>query len=310
MKKWMLVLTVLVMSFGASAAHHEKKVVFVAGPKSHGYNAHEHNAGALLLAKALNESGLGIEAEVIYDPAGWPTDLKAFDGASTIVIYCDGGGKHVANTHVKEIDKMQAKGVGVVCLHYGVETIDGEPGDGFLRWMGGYYQLWKSVNPHWTPHFTKLPKHEITQGVKPFHINDEWYFNMRFREGMEGVTPILSAVPPVDVIPAKDHHHGSTPDGRAAVESRAPMHVAWASENKNGSRGFGFTGGHFHDNWQDDNFRRIALNAIVWTAHVKVPKGGVKSKTPTDKQLRMNQDYPEDLKKVRADRYAAEHKKK
>ncbi|MHC4993989.1 MAG: hypothetical protein ACYTGQ_02950, partial [Planctomycetota bacterium] len=134
--------------------------------------------------------------------------------------------------------------------------------------------------------------------------NDEWYFNMRFREDMEGVTPILSAVPPLDVIPEKDHHHNSTPDARAAVKSRKPQHVAWASENPNGSRGFGFTGGHFHDNWADDNFRKIVLNAIVWTAQVEVPAGGVKSKTPTMAQLRENQDYPEDPKKIREDKYA------
>ena len=29
------------------------------------------------------------------------------------------------------------------------------------------------------------------------------------------------------------------------------------------SRGFGFTGGHFHRNWKEDNFRKVMLNAIV-----------------------------------------------
>jgi len=33
-----------------------KKIVLVAGPRSHGYGAHEHNAGCLLLAKCLNEN--------------------------------------------------------------------------------------------------------------------------------------------------------------------------------------------------------------------------------------------------------------
>ncbi|MBA7676138.1 hypothetical protein ES703_84379 [subsurface metagenome] len=33
--------------------HEKKKVVLVAGPRSHGYGAHEHNAGWLLLAKLL-----------------------------------------------------------------------------------------------------------------------------------------------------------------------------------------------------------------------------------------------------------------
>ena len=57
-----------------------------------------------------------------------------------------------------------------------------------------------------------------------------------------------------------------------------------------GGRGFGFTGGHFHRNWQDDNLRKIVLNAIAWTAKVEVPTDGVPSKTPSDEEIEANQD--------------------
>ena len=40
---------------------------------------------------------------------------------------------------------------------------------------------------------TALPEHAVTRGVKPFTINDEWYYHMRFVDGMTGVTPIVSA---------------------------------------------------------------------------------------------------------------------
>ena len=52
-----LSIQILILSFiqlfilGAYAA--EKKVVFVAGPKSHGFFAHEHAAGCMLLADRL-----------------------------------------------------------------------------------------------------------------------------------------------------------------------------------------------------------------------------------------------------------------
>ena len=39
---------------------------------------------------------------------------------------------------------------------------------------------------------------------------------------------------------------------------------------------FGFTGAHVHKNWGDDNFRRLVVNAILWSAHVEVPSGGAK----------------------------------
>ena len=304
-----IVIASLAMTFASSLSFADKaNVLLVAGKKSHGYNAHEHNAGSLLLAQMLNESGLDFDASVYYNEEnpGWPSDKKLLEGVDAVVIYCDGGTKHLANDHVGAIDALQAKGVGVGCLHYGVETVDGEAGDAFLRWMGGYYQLYKSVNPHWTPKFETFPDHPVANGVKPFSINDEWYFNMRFRKDMEGVTPILSAVPPIDVIPEKDHHHNSTPDSRAAVARRDLQHVMWVSENEDGSRGFGFTGGHFHDNWQDDNFRKVALNAICWIANQEVPADGVASRTPTLEELKENQDYPEDLSKIRADKYAAE----
>jgi hypothetical protein len=48
------------------------KIVFLAGGRSHGPGEHEFNAGCQLLAKALNESNLGIEATVIQ---GWPNKL-------------------------------------------------------------------------------------------------------------------------------------------------------------------------------------------------------------------------------------------
>src|SRR5438067_13374083 len=82
----------------------KKKIVFVAGKPSHGFGAHEHNAGCMLLAKCLNESGLNVEAVVHKN--GWPTAPDAFDNAAAVIIYCDGGGGHVAIPHIKEVDEM------------------------------------------------------------------------------------------------------------------------------------------------------------------------------------------------------------
>ena len=61
--------------------------------------------------------------------------------------------------------------------------------------------------------------------------------------------------------------------------------LLWCVERKDGGRGFGFTGGHNHENWQNDEFRKLILNAIVWLAKVNVPEGGVPSTTPTDAEL-------------------------
>jgi hypothetical protein len=51
----------------------------------------------------------------------------------------------------------------------------------------------------------------------------------------------------------------------------------WCTEREDGGRGVGFTGGHFHRNWADENFRKIVLNAMLWITKVEVPEGGVQS---------------------------------
>ena len=57
----------------------------------------------------------------------------------------------------------------------------------------------------------------------------------------------------------------------------------------------GFTGGHFHDNWANDQFRKIVLNALVWLAKADVPASGVESKvTPEDIEANLD---PKPVKK-------------
>ncbi len=264
----------------------QKKIVLVAGPVSHGYGDHEHNAGCILLAKALNNNVPGVFAAVYRN--GWPADPTAFDNADAIVMYCDGGEGHLVMKHLKEVDKLMKKGVGLACIHYAVEVVKGEPGDRFLDWIGGYFEMNWSVNPHWLAEFKKLPEHPITRGVRPFAINDEWYYHMRFREDMKDVTPILTAVPPASTLDRPDGTHSGNPAVRA--EKGKPQHVAWACEREGGGRGFGFTGAHFHWNWGHPDFRKLVLNALVWVARAEVPKDGVPSKPLTLDDLLANQD--------------------
>src|SRR4051812_10182053 len=273
----------------AQTAGSKKKVVFIAGKPSHAYGAHEHNAGCLLLAKELQAAVPNIACDVHLN--GWPTDEHFADGADCIVMYCDGGVGHMVNKHLAEVDALAKKGVGIVCIHYVVEVPKGESGAKFLEWIGGYFETDWSVNPHWTAKYDNLPNHPITRGVQPFEINDEWYYHMRFREGMQGVTPILVALPPPESLSRPDGTHSGNPAVRKEVlEEKKPQVMAWAAERPGGGRGFGFTGGHDHWNWGDPNFRKLVLNAIVWCAHGEVPASGVQSPTVTMKLLEANMD--------------------
>jgi type 1 glutamine amidotransferase len=266
----------------------EKKILLLAGSASHGSGQHEFNAGCQLLKKCL-DAVPGIKTEIHKN--GWPADEKAFEGADAIFIYCDGGGGHPFHRPERRevIGKLMKRGVGLGCAHYAVEVPKGPTGDAFLEWIGGYFEPHWSVNPHWDANFKSLPEHPITRGVKPFKINDEWYYHMRFREGMKGVTPILTDLPPENTLSRQDGPHSGNPAVREAIKRGEPQHVMWAAEREDGGRGFGFTGGHSHKNWGDDNFRKIVLNAILWSAKAEVPANGVESKV-TEEDLKQHLD--------------------
>lgn len=269
----------------------KKKIVLVAGKRSHEVGAHEHRAGCMLLAEGLNKSGLAVEAVVTTD--GWPKDNSIFDGAAAVVIYADGGGGHPAMRNLAKLKELADKGVGIGAIHYAVEVPKGKGGDLFLEVIGGYFETDWSVNPHWEASF-KIPEHAVTQGIKEFKSTDEWYYHMRFPADMKGVTPILSALPPAESLSRPDGAHSGNPEVRAAVlDRKEPQHLMWLFErpkDAGAGRGFGFTGGHFHKGWKDDNQRNLVLNSIVWIAGLEVPKGGVTSKTPTDEEMEANLD--------------------
>ena len=75
----------------------------------------------------------------------------------------------------------------------------------------------------------------------------------------------------------------------------------WGYERPDGKgRGVGFTGGHYHHGWALDGYRTVVLNAIAWTAGIKVPEDGVKSKSLTEDDLNANlDDYGKKQKRLK-----------
>jgi len=286
MKRLFLLLAVAVASTLSLAAA-DKKIVLIAGKPSHPPGMHEFRAGMMLLQQCLAQTP-GVKATVYTN--GWPDTANAFDGADAVIIYCDGGGKHPAiqENHKEILGALAKKGVGLGMMHYGVEIPASNGGPEFLEWIGGYYETNYSCNPMWSPEYQNFPDHPVARGVKPFSNRDEWYFNMRWPENQQGVTPILTAKPSDQVrggpyvSPKGPYPHILQAAGR--VET-----MMWVINRADGGRGFGFTGGHTHAHWGDDNQRKVVLNAILWVAKAEVPKDGVASKV-TAEQLAANLD--------------------
>ena len=290
----------------AKTAEGKPKIVLMAGKPSHPPRMHEFNAGVQLLAKCLGQGAPNVKVEVVLN--GWPQDESVFTGADAVVFYMDGSkGHEVVKDDGKRLAKIEEwvkAGVGIGAMHYGVEVVPEQAGDQFKRWIGGHYEHMYSCNPMWEPDFATFPEHAITRGVKPFKVRDEWYFNMRFADGFTGdkavagpvkFTPILVAKPGDEVrkgpyvYPKGPYPHIVEAGGRAEA-------MMWAVERADGGRGFGFTGGHFHDNWGNENFRKTVLNALVWLAKGDVPAGGIESKV-TKEDLDANLDPKVEKKK-------------
>ena len=110
---------------------------------------------------------------------------------------------------------------------------------------------------------------------------------------------ILTDLPPASTLVKADGslarpdnaHNNNAFVRKAVLEEKRPQHMAWARERPDGGRGFGFTGGHNHWNWGHNQFRKLMLNAIAWSAHVDVPKEGVPSRSLKVEDLVANQDY-------------------
>jgi hypothetical protein len=279
----LVAIAVIAATFTVDGA--DKRIVLIAGKPSHPKGMHEFRAGSMLLQKAL--SGVkGVTVDVYTN--GWPTktvddvvvdDNGLLDNADAVMIYADGAKGHPAiqRDHMKVLDALAAKGVGLGFAHYGVEVPAGPPGEAMQRWIGGYYETNFSVNPMWKPAFDTLPNHPVTRGVRPFGTYDEWYFNMRWTPDAGAKTrliPILTSKPSDEVrkgpyvSPAGPYPHIIADSGK--VET-----MMWVYERPDGGRSFGFTGGHTHATWGDPDQRKVVLNALLWITKVDVPARGV-----------------------------------
>jgi len=292
------VLLTAVFSVQAVTPDGKQKLVLIAGKPSHPPGMHEFRAGTMLLEKCLKSvPNLVVDRHEM----GWVSDEKTFADADAVVIYADGGGKHpaVVDGHLESLRTLMTKGVGFGCMHYGVEIVPADASKEFQEWLGGHYENAYSCNPIWDAKYTELPKHAITRGVEPFTTKDEWYFHMRFRpafdhgvkpaeDGEAKFAPILVATPS-DATRDGPYVYPKGPYPHIQAEKGSAETMMWAIERADGGRGFGFTGGHFHDNWGNANVRKAVLNALLWVTKVEVPEKGVKSEVSTE-ELQLNLD--------------------
>lgn len=251
------------------------KIVLIGGPKSHGPAEHDFPHGIQLLKEFLEASpdaqqieGLSIEAH----PHGWPA-AEELKGASTLVLYFDGVGRHplLDSERLAQAEDLVRQGVGIVALHQ-ASTVPADNESIPLRdWLGGarYGMVDRTEEPS---RFNPAGSgHPISRGVAEFVLHDEYYLTLKFAEGKGTTTPILAG----RLRPHFAH-------GEMVVEEPQTRVVGWAFERNGGGRSFTFTGGHFLLSLDHPDLRKLLLNAIFWTAGLEVPDRGVLTNAPAN----------------------------
>lgn len=270
--KWFLLSLILSFQTNDLEAQSPKHVVLIAGPiTGHPKDAHEYEKAITLIKHCLETSPNAPVMNISAHYHGWPTNPAILDHADAILLVSDGS-DHDESMHpfyredrFQLLKKQMDRGCGLMLLHWSTFH-PARHHHAITEWIGGYFDYETGPGPRkW---FSKIqtwedtvqlaaPDHPILRGVQPFKLKDEYYYNIKFREADPRLQPIMKVEPP----------------GEDPADT-----VAWSVERDNGARGFGFTGGHFHDSWWIPDFRKMLLNAVVWTAGLDVPKKGITSK--------------------------------
>jgi type 1 glutamine amidotransferase len=260
----------------ADAPTATRKIVLIAGKKSHGPEGnriHDYPWSVKLLKVLFEQSNIRQQVRVETHFDGWPKDERTLADADTVVVLSDGrdGDKFEEAPHFSSeartaaIERQITRGCGFVTFHFSTFASEANHSQ-ILHWSGGYFQWETEGQRKWYSAIKVLDadlvlpteSHPAVRGVSPFRLKEEFYYNLRFDPSDARLVPILA----VPALPGRE------PDGRW---------VAWARERADGGRGFGTSCGHFYDNWKNDAFRKLMLNAIAWSAQVEVPAGGVDS---------------------------------
>lgn len=248
--RMVLLLALLLAGQPASAEEKPKtKILLIGKNPDHPYGSHMYLHTCGVLAKCL-ELTPGVETVVSN---GWPKNAKTLEGVQAIVIYTSPAAELLLEgPHRAEVDRLMKKGVGLVTIHWAssVNKQDLERlGPTWLSYLGGTWVSNVGLSDGKSKLKQLVPGHPICRGWSEWEIEDEYYLN-----------PTMGKK--------------ATPLFQVRERKGKDVIVGWAFERAGGGRSFGTTLGHPYRNFQIEAFRRMIVNAILWSAHVEVPRDG------------------------------------
>ena len=254
----MLVVASLLVWSGFASAQEKAKILFLGANPDHPHGSHMYMHTSGVLAKCA-ELTPGVKALVSN---GWPKDEKSLEGVTGIVFYTSPGAELMLESpHRDAFDRLMKKGCGLTTIHWATavreKNLD-RLGPTWFSYLGGTW-----VSNVGGLHFgdgkliQMMPEHPICRGWKERTINDEYYLGPTIKQAK----PLLKVK---YVKKQKD------------AETEHEVTVGWVYERPDGGRSFATTLGHPYRNFQDEAFRRMIVNGILWSSKVEIPQAGAR----------------------------------
>lgn len=253
----------------AFAAEPPTKTLLLLGQKPDGHppGTHEYMPGQRILKHLLGDVP-GWKIEIVQADNPWPEGPDLIAKADAVVIFASQGGAWVTEDERRydAFVQLAARGGGLSALHWGLGVKDPQKIAPFVRLLGAChggkdrkFKFFESIT------YTPSKNHPVTTGVAGTTLREEFYFALK-RE------PTASdALIPLITIPVEGE------DGKPHDDL-----VSWAWTRPDGGRSFGFTGLHFHENWQQPDYRRLITQGVLWTMGREIPKNGIKIDLPEE----------------------------
>ena len=235
----------------------DKKVVLIAGKKSHPPAMHEYIKSARLL-KVMLDTALnlkGVKTEVHYN--GWPDDPSTLDDADVIMTISDGQDgpdigypvPFMTAERMAVMERQMKRGCGFITFHFSTFAPD-DYGNQILEWGGGYFD-WQDEGGkrNWYSAIKTLDTEVQLPSMEHPYLLVEC---ARFACSRSFTTTFASAAMILDRFSS-----WSVP----ALESNLPNGkvVGWAVQRVDGGRGFGTTTGHYYANWKNPDYRKSSF---------------------------------------------------
>ena len=143
----------------AADADPAKKIVLIAGKKSHGpvgNGIHDYPWSVKLLKVMLDNSNVAEHVRVEYHLDGWVEDESTLDDADAIMVISDGrdgdayeeAPQFASEEHRTAIAKQIARGSGFLTFHFSTFAPD-QYADDILSWSGGYFDWETDGKKQW-----------------------------------------------------------------------------------------------------------------------------------------------------------------